>query len=150
MCGHPGSGTGTCDQRISACTAVIESGKWVGKNLAWAFNDRGLYYANTGNHDRAIPDYTEAIRLNPQYAHAFMNRGASYRSKHDYDRAMADANEAIRLNPQMAPRQKAYIQYCRGAAELKKGDAAAGNADITAAKAIWAEVAEAFDRYVMR
>jgi hypothetical protein len=28
------------DLRINGCTAAIQSGKWSGKNLAWAFNNR--------------------------------------------------------------------------------------------------------------
>jgi Flp pilus assembly protein TadD len=30
-----------------------------------AFNDRGVAYDHKGDHDRAITDYTEAIRLDP-------------------------------------------------------------------------------------
>ena len=35
-------------------------------------------YAHKGDHDRAIQDYNEAIRLNPQFASAFNNRGVAY------------------------------------------------------------------------
>ena len=34
-----------------------------------------------GDNDRAIADYTEVIRLNPNYAMAFNNRGAAYGKK---------------------------------------------------------------------
>jgi hypothetical protein len=37
--------------------------------------------------------------------------------------------------------------YGRGVAKLKKGNADAGNADIAAAKAIRADIAEEFARY---
>src|SRR5262249_21929950 len=59
---------------------------------------------SAGNHDydRAIADYSEAIRLNPQYALAFDNRGNAYWNKADYDRALSDYNEAIRLDPKYA------------------------------------------------
>jgi hypothetical protein len=30
------------DQQVSGCTAAIQSGKWSGQGLAWAFNDRGF------------------------------------------------------------------------------------------------------------
>lgn len=49
--------------------------------------------------DRAIADYSEAIRLNPKDAVAFNNRGNLWKDKRDLDRAFADYNEAIRLNP---------------------------------------------------
>jgi tetratricopeptide (TPR) repeat protein len=76
----------------------------------------GVHYFR-GNYDQAIADYTEAIRLNPQYATAYYNRGSAYRDKNDYDRAITDYTEAIRLNPQYA------IAYNnRGVAYRQKND----------------------------
>jgi tetratricopeptide (TPR) repeat protein len=51
-------------------------------------------YDHKGNHDRAITDCTEAIRLNPKLAEAFNNRGLAYDYKGDHDRAIADYTEA--------------------------------------------------------
>jgi len=48
--------------------------------------------------DRAIADYSEAIRLDPKHAIAYCNRGDGYRSIYDYGRAIADYDEAIRLD----------------------------------------------------
>jgi carboxyl-terminal processing protease len=90
------------DLRIGGCTAVIQSGKWSGKGLAWAFNNRGAAYHQKNDFDRAIADYSEAIRLDPKYALAFGNRGSTYDDKKEFDRAIADYNEAIRLNPKYA------------------------------------------------
>jgi tetratricopeptide (TPR) repeat protein len=55
--------------------------------------------AKAGDHDRAIVNFNEAIRLNPNDAVAYFDRGVSYSNKGDLDRAIADYNEAIRLNP---------------------------------------------------
>ena len=60
---------------------------------------------NTGNHgdcEKAIADYTEAIRLDPKDAKAYYNRGVAYGEKGERDKAIADFTEAIRLNPKMA------------------------------------------------
>ena len=63
-----------------------------------------LAYADKQEYDRAIADYDEAIRLNPEVATAFNNRGNAYADKHLYDRAIADYDEAIRLNPRVCDR----------------------------------------------
>jgi len=46
----------------------------------------------------AIAAYTEAIRLNPQFADAYYCRGMAYYEQGDMDRAVADYSEATRLS----------------------------------------------------
>jgi tetratricopeptide (TPR) repeat protein len=55
-----------------------------------------------GDTDRALKDYTEAIRLNPQYAAAYYNRGLCHKVIGNYDQAIANYSEVIRLNPHLA------------------------------------------------
>ena len=50
-----------------------------------------------GDNDRAIADYTDAIRLDPNFVTAYYNRGVTYRAKGDSDRAIADYTAAITL-----------------------------------------------------
>lgn len=57
------------------------------------------YYYNWKDYDRAIRDFTEAIRLNPQYAIAYYNRGLSYFRSGNYRRAIADYEEALQIDP---------------------------------------------------
>src|SRR5262249_15219124 len=57
---------------------------------------------NNRDYDRAIADYSDAIRLIPTNAPAFFARGNAYASKGDPDRAISDFSEAIRLDPQHA------------------------------------------------
>jgi lipoprotein NlpI len=64
-----------------------------------AFHSRGIDYRTKGENDRAIENYNEAIRLNPNHVGALIARGAAYRSKGDYDLAIADYDAAIRLDP---------------------------------------------------
>ena len=87
------------DVRIGACTAVIQSGQETPLSLAVAYNDRGYAYDDKGEYDRAIQDYGEAIRLNPDFAFAYNNRGIAYRSKGEYDRAIQYFNQVLRLKP---------------------------------------------------
>ncbi len=68
--------------------------------------------ARKGEHDQAIADHTEAIRLDPTGALASYNRGLAYVDTGEYDQAIADCTEAIRLHPQnptfYLPRAKVY------------------------------------------
>jgi tetratricopeptide (TPR) repeat protein len=91
------------DDQIAACTAVIRSGIPNDKELAALFNYRGVAYKAKGDLDRAIADYTEAIRRDPNYAAAYNSRGIAYKAKGDVDKAIADYDQAIRLNPGSAP-----------------------------------------------
>ena len=78
---------------------------------------------------KAIVDFTEAIRLNPDSAEAYVNRGVTYAKKKEYDKAIADYTEAIRFKPDDA---KAYVN--RSLAYNKKGDKAKVSADRSKAK----------------
>jgi tetratricopeptide (TPR) repeat protein len=69
-----------------------------------------------GEHDQAIANYTEAIRLNPNDAIAYFKRGECYNLKGERDRAIADFSQAIRLKPDYV---KAYVD--RGASYGEKG-----------------------------
>ena len=69
------------DLQIGGCTTVIQSGRETTENLAIAFHNRGIAYDSKGDHDRAIQDYDQAIKLDPQYTRAFINRGAAYKRR---------------------------------------------------------------------
>ena len=70
---------GAGDAKIAACTNAIQSGKWAGPNLAWAFTNRGYAHYDKGDPDRAIADYTQALRLDPKSAFAYTGRGHAFR-----------------------------------------------------------------------
>ena len=54
-------------------------------------------------YDKAIADYNEAIRLDPEGRRSpYYNRGYAWYDKKEYDKAIADYNEAIRLDPRDA------------------------------------------------
>jgi tetratricopeptide (TPR) repeat protein len=50
----------------------------------------------------AIDNYTQAIRLNPNFAYAYINRGLCRFQLKDFQRAIADYTQTIRLNPNFA------------------------------------------------
>ena len=64
--------------------------------------DRGLDYLKSGENDRAIESFTEAIRLCVESTRAYFARACTHADKGNLDLALADCNEVIRLNPEHA------------------------------------------------
>ena len=60
---------------------------------------RGYASYAENDYEKSISDYTEAIRLQPDYADAYNNRGLAYDHHSEYDKAISDYNAAIRLDP---------------------------------------------------
>ena len=87
------------DRRISGCTAVIDSGQWQGKDLAWAYSNRGVAYGNLGDPARAIEDYGQALRLDPDLAAAYNNRAWALYLLGRNTEALGDVDRSLSLNP---------------------------------------------------
>lgn len=90
------------DEQIAGCTAVLQSDRTSAGNRAVAYTNRGIAYADKKDYDRAIGDFNDAIRINPNLAMAYNNRGSAVQSKGDFDRAIADYSEAIGIDPNYA------------------------------------------------
>jgi tetratricopeptide (TPR) repeat protein len=164
------------DAQLQGCTRAIESGKFRGKDLAWAYIDRGSVYDYKRDFGRAIADLDEAIRLDPNAVAAYQNRAASYRNSGQLDRALADLDRAAQLDPNDArtflSRGVIHFRlgdtarsiadydtslklnskfvaslYGRGVAKLKQGDIDGGNADIRDAKATQPNIDAIFVKY---
>ena len=111
------------EQRIAACTAVIDAAKDRPAEASAALTHRGSanWYINKmsaafADLDRAIADFNEAIRLSPR-ANFLTNRGDAYQNKGEIDRAIDDYDRALKLNSGFT---LAYNN--RGAAYGRKGD----------------------------
>ncbi len=88
------------DRQIRGCTQIIERGKRERREYrAIAYNNRGIAYQEKGEVDRAIADFTTAIKFNPNDAEAYNNRSTAYVYKGDYDRAIADYRKALAIDP---------------------------------------------------
>jgi membrane associated rhomboid family serine protease len=164
------------DTQIKSCTALIQSSQERARDRAFAYSNRGLAWQAKGDNERAIADYSEAIRLDSKNVEYLNNRcWARAIAGRELPLAVTDCTEALRIAPNdsniMDSRGFAYLRlsrlddavadydealrrnqklasslYGRGLAKLKKGDAG-GEADIAAAKSIRADIAEEFARY---
>jgi tetratricopeptide (TPR) repeat protein len=102
--------------RVSACTAIIESGGTSPRNLSAALIRRGNIYFAMLDYDRAFQDYDQAVKATPDSAIAFHNRALVHHRKTRYDRAIEDYDQAVRLDPKYAV---AFVN--RGNAHRMKG-----------------------------
>jgi tetratricopeptide (TPR) repeat protein len=72
------------------------------QNTVEAYNNRGLAYHELKHYDRAIKDYSQAIKLDPGHAAAYNNRGNSYYERNEYQLALADLNQSLQRKPDYA------------------------------------------------
>jgi len=108
-------------------------------NPAQALADSAIAAFGRKEYDKAIADYTKAIRIDPKFASAYSNRGSAYGMKGEYDKAIADYTKAMELN--------SFIQYLynnRGVAYLDKGDYDRALADFNQQIKIDPKLAEAY------
>jgi tetratricopeptide (TPR) repeat protein len=87
---------------IALCSAIIQSGRAKGRELAVAHTERGVAYVTLLDYDRALADFDEAIRIDATFARAFANRGAVYGAKQDFDKAVEDFTRVLALEPRSA------------------------------------------------
>ena len=93
--------------------------------------DRGLDYLKSGENDRAIESFTEAIRLCVESTRAYFARACTHADKGNLGQALADCGEVIRLNPEHS---EAY--RLRASIHDGMGDWAKAERDLAKAKQI--------------
>lgn len=89
---------------------------FAGEGDAEFYNTRGRQRYEKGEYNKAVADYSRAIRLNPKFSSAYSNRALASHAMGDYDMAMADHDEAIRLDP-----NNAFAYDARGQTWVNKG-----------------------------
>jgi tetratricopeptide (TPR) repeat protein/S1-C subfamily serine protease len=81
------------------------------------YNNRGIVRSELGDKPGAIDDYTQAIKINPNYALAYNNRGIVRSELGDKPGAIDDYTQAIKFNP-----NDALAYYNRGIVRSELGD----------------------------
>jgi len=92
--------------------------------------------------ESALADCDESLQLRPAHADTLTRRGFVHFRMAQYDRAIADCSASHERDPAVAD-----PLYVRGLAERRKGDQAAGDADIAAAKALYQNIAKVYADY---
>lgn len=105
------------ETRIEACSALIERGSLPNETLASVYNNRGTGFYAIRDLERAIQDFTQAIRLNPNSAEAFLKRARTYRDMKNYGRTIQDLDVVLQFTP-----KDAEILVMRGDAKRFSGD----------------------------
>ena len=78
------------------------------------YYNRGVARFKKGETDRAISDFTKAIKKNPRFGMAYYYRAMAYSRKKEYDQAIADYTKAIEIDAQrfaVAYAERALIYY---------------------------------------
>ena len=80
------------------------------------YYNRGVARFEKGETDRAISDFTKAIKKNPRFGMAYYYRAMAYSRKKEYDQAIAGYTKAIEIDPQrfaVAYAERALIYYVK-------------------------------------
>jgi tetratricopeptide (TPR) repeat protein len=110
-----------------------------------ALNNRCWARAIVGDLNNALRDCNQALAIRPRYADALDSRGFVNLKLGRPDNAIEDYDSALTVDP-----KRASSLFGRGIARTRRGDTAAGNNDIGAAKSLQAGIADEFSRYGIR
>jgi tetratricopeptide (TPR) repeat protein len=112
-------------------SAVIDNPATDDEGRADAYINRGTSYLAAGSPDKAVADFTEALRLAPTKPGLYMNRGVAWGRLRQYDRALADFDEELKRDP-----KNAEALYNRGRVYASAGDMTRALADVSEALAL--------------
>jgi tetratricopeptide (TPR) repeat protein len=121
------------DERIRGCTVIIERGpEEPVERRVTAYMRRGFAY-DFLNRDlgKAIADYSEAIRLDPQLAEAYGRRGLAHARRGEDEQAIADLDTALRLDAEVLKPDTYQVFRSRGLAHFHRRELDAAVADHT-------------------
>ncbi|MCU0848205.1 MAG: tetratricopeptide repeat protein [Spirochaetes bacterium] len=105
----------------------------------YLYNHRGLVYFSLSEYEKAVDDFTEAIKIEPNDTRVFTNRGLAYRMLKQYDSAVADFNKSLEINPLWPD-----TFYGRALTRFDMGDVRAALEDIDKAIKLNPEFKQAF------
>lgn len=114
--------------RLASCEKLLAGGTLTGRDLAIAFNVRGMAFMARRDADKAIAAYNSSLEADPDNAGTLMLRGWAHQHKGEDDLAMADYNLALQKRANFGG---AYND--RGTLYLRKGALQSALDDFTSA-----------------
>jgi tetratricopeptide (TPR) repeat protein len=104
------------ERRLVGCSDLLASPGIDAQTKSLAYAMRALAYSLKGLYDRALPDYDEAIKLDPTSAIALNNRAWSYFKIGEPDRGLEDVDRSLAYSPGSphAHDTRAHIQQALG------------------------------------
>jgi tetratricopeptide (TPR) repeat protein len=135
------SGNTAPPRAIQACTELTDRNTFDRHVRFFAFANRAAAYCSQGDKQRALDDYSAAVKLAPHNADLYYSRGVCYATQSDDDAAFQDFDTAIRINPKLVPalRQRAKIYQARGNFSLARADYSEAIGLQPKAAALWSE-----------
>jgi tetratricopeptide (TPR) repeat protein len=82
---------------IEVCSRMIYDGRFTPRS--WLFSARGVAYRWIGQHNEAIRDFDECIRLDSRNSICWGQRGIAFLLLGDRTQALADLQTAVALDP---------------------------------------------------
>jgi len=131
---HPASAQAVQAAKVEQAAANAAPAVTERELTAQEWNERGF---NSNDLDEKVRFYSEAIRVQPDFAKAFYNRGNARKNKGDLEGAIKDYDEAVRLNLPDALNN-------RGILRAAKGDLQGAVEDYNQAIRLKPDVAEAY------
>jgi tetratricopeptide (TPR) repeat protein len=86
-------------RRISGCSTLIDTPGLPQEQRSLAHGMRALAYSLLGLFDKALQDYDEALKINPDYPLALNNRAWSYYKLGRPRDGIADVEKALQISP---------------------------------------------------
>lgn len=111
------SKNGDLKKSISLLTEAVQTRGLSGETYAIAYDHRGNDYDDMGQDEKALADYNESTRRDPNYAVVYYNLGLFYQRRGKSDEALKNYGEILKRNPSYAA---AYIN--RGMTYYAMGD----------------------------
>jgi tetratricopeptide repeat protein len=111
-------------RRISGCSTLIDTPGLPEEQRSLAHGMRALAYSLLGLFDKALQDYDEALKINPDYPLALNNRAWAYYKLARPRDGIADVEKALQISPASpyALDTRAHIRQALGDAKAAFDD----------------------------